>query len=262
MKINPNWKKIKNSSLQFNSKTVIKLEYKYLREIINNPTLGKLLPVNFNPFKVCSFNCVFCGLGQTTKLSMERELFYPPEDIFNEIKDFIKNNGEPEYIWLTGDGEPALYLGFKNLASRIMLEYPKIKIRASSNGSLLYRKDVRDEFLLCDLMTVNLNTLNPEEYLRISRHHKDVKLNKVIQGIKLLRKDFSGKFWIATVFVKGINDREKNVQNLKSFLLELNPDLYLVRGFSESKNDSLSEDFVKYVKEEFQDVNFKIEFSI
>ncbi|MFX0033864.1 MAG: radical SAM protein [Candidatus Hodarchaeota archaeon] len=241
---------------------MIKLEYKYLKEIINNSTLGSLLPVNFNPFKVCSFNCVFCSLGPTTKLSMERELFYPPEEIFSEIEDFIKNNGEPNYIWLTGDGEPALYLGFKNLASRIMLEYPKIKIRASSNGSLLHREDVRDEFLLCDLITVNLNTLSPEECLRISRHHKDVKLDKVIQGIKLLRQEFNGKFWIATVFVKGINDHKLNVQNLKSLLLEINPDLYLVRGFSESKNNSLSEDFIKYVKEEFQDVNFQIEFSI
>lgn len=235
------------------------MEYKYVEEIIHDPELGNILPINFNSLKICSFNCIFCDLGETTRLLMEREMLYPPEEIFIEIKDFIIKSGEPDYIWLAGNGEPTLYLGFKQLVSQIMLNYPKVKIRVSSNGSLLHREEVRNELLLCDFVSINLNTLNPEEYQKISRHHKDVKLENVIDGIRLLRKDFKGKFRISTVYVNGINDNKVNVQNLKSFLSEISPTDYLISGFSKNEKEPLSEDFKQYVKEIFKDVDFKIE---
>ncbi|MFW9948224.1 MAG: radical SAM protein [Candidatus Odinarchaeota archaeon] len=233
--------------------------YKYVEEVIQDPKLGNMLPINFNPLKVCSFNCIFCDLGETTRLLMEREIFFPPEEILSEIEAYIVKSGKPDYIWLTGNGEPTLYLGFKQIVSQIMLNYPKVKIRVSTNGSLLHREEVRNELLLCDFITINLNTLNPKEYLKISRHHKDVKLENVIKGIRILREHFTGEFRIVTIYVKGINDNKKNVQMLKSFLSEINPNYYLIKVFSNNRNESLSEDFKNYVKESFKDVNFRIE---
>jgi len=232
------------------------MEYKYLKKV-ESPTLGNALQINFNPLKVCSFNCIFCDLGHTTRLLMEREMFYPPEEIFSEINDYIKDNDEPDYL-LTGNGESMLYLGFKQLSEMIKDKYPNLKIAVSSNGSLLHRKDVREDFLISDRVTVNLNTINPQDYLKISRHHKDVNLNNVLKGIKLFREKFKGEFGISTVFVKGINDSESNVQNLKSFLLEINPDIYMINSFTENKEESLSEDFKDFVKEIFKDVNFEV----
>jgi len=232
------------------------MEYKYLKKV-ESPTLGNALQINFNPLKVCSFNCIFCDLGHTTRLLMEREMFFPPEKIFVEIKDYIKNKGEPDYA-LTGNGEPMLYLGFKQLSELIKKEYPNLKIAVFSNGSLLHQEEVRDDFLISDKVTVNLNTLNPQDYFKISHHHKDVNLKNVIKGIKLFRAKFKGEFGISTVYVKGINDNESTVQNLKSFLLEINPDMYMISGFTENKEDSLSEDFKDYVKEMFIDVNFEV----
>jgi wyosine [tRNA(Phe)-imidazoG37] synthetase (radical SAM superfamily) len=189
---------------------------------------------------------------------MEREMFYPPEEIFSEIKDYIENNEEPDYALLTGNGESMLYLGFKQLSEMIKREYPNLKIAVSSNGSLLHRKDVREDFLISDRITVNLNTLNPQDYFKISRHHKDVDLKNVIKGIKLLREKFKGEFGISTVFVKGINDNDSTVQNLKSFFLEVKPDMYMISGFTENKEESLTEDFKDYMKEMFEDVKFEI----
>lgn len=233
------------------------MEYKYLKKI-ESPILGNALQINFNPLKVCSFNCIFCDLGHTTRLLMEREMFYPPEEIFSEIKDYIENNEEPDYALLTGNGESMLYLGFKQLSEMIKREYPNLKIAVSSNGSLLHRKDVREDFLISDRITVNLNTLNPQDYFKISRHHKDVDLKNVIKGIKLLREKFKGEFGISTVFVKGINDNDSTVQNLKSFFLEVKPDMYMISGFTENKEESLTEDFKDYMKEMFEDVKFEI----
>jgi wyosine [tRNA(Phe)-imidazoG37] synthetase (radical SAM superfamily) len=234
------------------------INYKYVKEIRKNPTLGELLPVDFNPFKVCSFNCIYCPEGETTRFLMERELFYPPKEIFDEIQHYINNNEKPDYAWLTGCGEPTLYSGFAYLASLIKENYPEMKIGVYSNGSLLHQQDVRDDFSLCDLFFVNVNSLNFEEHLKISRHHKDVSVNNLMKGVKLFRQQFKGELGISTYFVKGINNKESTLKQLKSFLIDIKPDIYMISEFSNEKYPALSEEFKENIRKTFSDTSFEV----
>jgi wyosine [tRNA(Phe)-imidazoG37] synthetase (radical SAM superfamily) len=170
----------------------------------------------------------------------------------------LENNEKPDYAWLTGSGEPTLYAGFAQLASLIKEKYPDVKIGVYSNGSLLDRKDVRNDFSLSDLFFVNLNSLDSEEYLKINRHHKDVNLKKIVEGIRLFRKQFNGQLGISTYFIKGINDNNSTVNALKSFLVKVKPDSYVISEFRDKDSQSLSEDFKYLVKETFKDVPFEI----
>ena len=47
--------------------------------------LGRSLGVSPIPPKTCSYSCVYCQLGRTNRLQIERKSFYPKEDIFSEI---------------------------------------------------------------------------------------------------------------------------------------------------------------------------------
>jgi len=113
------------------------MEYKFLKEITNALGCQNVLPVDFSPKKTCNHDCIYCGVGRTTKWTMERSEFYPIEDVFSEINKYIENNGIVEYILLTGSGEPALYSGFGELADKIREKFPSIGIIAYTNGSLL-----------------------------------------------------------------------------------------------------------------------------
>ncbi len=43
--------------------------------------LGRSLGVNNIPAKICSYSCVYCQLGRTLTMQVERQAFYAPEDI-------------------------------------------------------------------------------------------------------------------------------------------------------------------------------------
>ncbi|HHI01100.1 MAG TPA: radical SAM protein, partial [Thermococcus litoralis] len=74
--------------------------------------LGKSLGINNIPDKVCSYACVYCQIGRTLKMEIERRSFYPPELVFEEVKRKAweaKEKGERiDYLTFVPDGEPTL----------------------------------------------------------------------------------------------------------------------------------------------------------
>ena len=212
------------------------MKKQYLSEIIDHPLLGKILPVDFNPLKICSFNCYYCSLGKTTKLSMEREEFYPVEEVFQEADSYLQQNDHPDTIFLTGSGEPALYSKFGELARKIKEKYPSITTTAYSNASLLTDPEVRKDFCECDLMQFNLNAVRSEEFKRINRHHGQVKIENVLEGLRKFRVEFNKTIWIHSIFGDNFNISEENITGLRNFIEEFNTDKYIIRKF-EIEND-------------------------
>lgn len=236
--------------------------YIYLKELRTDEIFGTRLPVDIIPLKVCSFNCVYCPLGNTTRQIIDREEFFPPDEIFKEINDFIEKNGKPNYVWLKGNGEPSLYSSINKLIESIKQKYPDLKIGSWINGSLFHREDVRNDFLNCDLIIFHLDSITPKEFLKISRHHKDVKLNNIIEGIRLFKKNFKGRIGVSTVFLSNINAKKKNLEELRDFLIEINPDLYIVQEFNNETFKPISEDFKLKIKEKFMNLPFEVFFNL
>lgn len=232
------------------------MKKQYLSEIIDHPLLGKLLPVDFSPLKTCSFNCYYCSLGNTTKISIEREEFYPFQDIFQEIDAYLQKNELPDFIFLTGSGEPALYSKFGELARKIKEKYPSIKITAYSNASLLNDPEVRKDFCECDIMQFNLNAVNDEEFRRINRHHGKIKIEDVLEGLKKFKAEFDKPIWIHSIFGNNFNISEENIIGLQNFMEEFNPEKYIIRKF-EKENDvkPLSDETINFIKSQMDSLN-------
>ena len=51
--------------------------------------LGRSLGINNIPPKECSYACVYCQLGNTIKLKVEREEFYSTDQIVEETRELI-----------------------------------------------------------------------------------------------------------------------------------------------------------------------------
>jgi len=205
---------------------------------------------------------LYCPYGNTTRLTTNREEFFPPEDIFREINDYIIENGEPDYVWLKGSGEPTLYSGYKKLSQLIKQKYPNLKTGSWLNGSLLHREDVRSDFLNSDLIVAHMDSVIPKEFLKIARHHKDVKLGEIMEGIKLFKNDFNGRFGFSSIFIRDINTNKKNLNGLKDFLLEINPDFYIVQEFNNEKFGKLTEESKNTIKETFSKFPFEVIFDL
>ena len=48
--------------------------------------LGQSLGINNIPPKTCSYSCVYCQIGRTNRMQIERCEFYKHEDIFSQTE--------------------------------------------------------------------------------------------------------------------------------------------------------------------------------
>src|SRR3989338_7965288 len=96
---------------------------KYIYGPLKSRRLGLSLGLTLTPYKICSFNCVYCQLGKTTNITKERKEYISPEEIVSELKILLQNNSleakELNYISLSGSGEATLNIKLGELISEI-----------------------------------------------------------------------------------------------------------------------------------------------
>jgi len=56
--------------------------------------LGKSMGINNIPHKYCSYSCVYCQVGKTDHLYLQRENFYNPEEIFQDVREKVERTLE------------------------------------------------------------------------------------------------------------------------------------------------------------------------
>jgi wyosine [tRNA(Phe)-imidazoG37] synthetase (radical SAM superfamily) len=169
--------------------------------------LGRSLGINHVPAKTCSYSCIYCQLGRTLKTMPGRQAFYKPEDVFREVKRKVKEaasrNEKIDYLTFVPDGEPTLDINLsKNIALLKQLETP---IAVLTNASLIWREDVKEELLEADFVSLKVDAVSENLWRKIDRPDKNLKLNKVLEGIVKFAERFGGTIATETMLVDSIN---------------------------------------------------------
>ncbi|MCW9096043.1 MAG: radical SAM protein [Ignavibacteriaceae bacterium] len=188
--------------------------------------LGRSLGVNNIPPKICSYSCVYCQIGLTDSMSIERKGFYPPEEIINEVSEKVnklRRAGEQiDYITFVPDGEPTLDI---NLGKEIdLLKSLGIKIAVITNSSLLWDEDVRKDLMNADWISIKIDTVDEKIWHKIDRPNGKLDFQKIISGIKTFSSSFKGIMVTETMLVKGVNDNVESIKSTVEFIKQLNPD--------------------------------------
>jgi len=64
--------------------------YSHLFGPVASRRLGRSLGVDLVPYKVCSFDCIYCEVGRTTLKTTARQEFFPPEDARSMVIETIR----------------------------------------------------------------------------------------------------------------------------------------------------------------------------
>ena len=188
--------------------------------------LGRSLGINHIPPKVCSYSCVYCQIGLTNSMSVERKSFYPIDEIVNEVFERVnqlKSSDEKiDYISFVPDGEPTLDINLGSLIQR--LKPLGIKIAVITNSSLLWNKDVRNNLKDANWVSVKIDTTDEKLWHKINRPNRKLDLQKILDGIKSFSASFKGILVTETMLVNGINDDENSLISTAEFISKLNPD--------------------------------------
>lgn len=203
--------------------------YRYIYGPVPSRRLGISLGIDMVPHKTCTLDCVYCECGGTTDLTIERAEYYPIREILDELRDYLSKNPAPEYVGLSGSGEPTLNSGIGELITIFKNEYPDIPLAVLTNGTLLYRKDVRDEILASDLVLPSLDSACAEGFVRIDKPDTKLDLNAIIDGITLFRDEYKAtspakQVWLEIFIVEGINTTSEEISALKDAIARIRPD--------------------------------------
>ncbi len=200
------------------------MKYKYLFGPVPSRRLGLSLGIDLVPYKTCNLNCIYCECGRTTNLINERKEFFDCNEIIKELEYFLKNKPKIDYITFSGAGEPLLYSKIGEIINFLKKNFSKYKIAILTNGTLFFNNLIIEEIKKADLIIPSLDSVNENTFKLINRPHKDLKLNKIIEGIINLRKNFHKKIYLEVFIIKNLNDSYNEILNLKNVIKKINPD--------------------------------------
>lgn len=180
--------------------------------------LGRSLGIDIVPYKTCTFDCVYCECGPTTDKTCERAEFFVPGEIADELENRLSELEEmPDFLTLSGAGEPTLYLGMGELIKEIGRR-SAIPVAVITNSSLLHRSDVRDELLLADVVLPSLDAALEDAFRRINRPHERCDLGAMIRGLEAFLDDFEGRVLFEIMLLGGYNIDGENLTALERTL--------------------------------------------
>jgi wyosine [tRNA(Phe)-imidazoG37] synthetase (radical SAM superfamily) len=154
----------------------------------------------------------------------ERHDFFPPSDIIAEVSEAIQvHRDEADFLTFAGEGEPTLCLSLGRIIRQAKL-LSHIPVAVITNGSLLWREDVRDDLHPADLVMPSLDAVSPDVFHRLNRPGTDVPIERVIQGVQDFGDTFEGCYWIEVMLVDGVNDGNEELKKLAGVLATAQPD--------------------------------------
>ena len=187
--------------------------------------LGQSMGINNIPSKVCSYACIYCQVGQTAQMQKNRCDFYKPERIYQDARDQLaktrKSGYKSDFLTFVPDGEPTLDI---DLGKEIDLLKPlNIPVAVITNGSLIWRMDVREELARADWVSLKIDATQETIWRKLNRPQAFLQLFSIHAGMLEFAKNFSGKLVTETMLIKGLNDSDAHLRELAIFIQELQP---------------------------------------
>ena len=187
--------------------------------------LGRSLGINNIPPKACTYACVYCQLGRTTRMRVERRSFYSLEDLLQDVHKRVeeaKVAGERiDYLTFVPDGEPTLDA---NLGAEIeCLRALGLKIAVISNGSLVALPQVRNTLARADWVSLKVDAVVEDVWHKVDRPHRALSLPAILDGMRAFAETYQGELVTETMLVRGMNDSPEHVEQVGDFLAQLKP---------------------------------------
>ncbi len=198
-------------------------EKKYFYGPVPSRRLGRSYGVDIVPFKVCTLDCVYCQLGKTTDRTIERKDYGPIEPILAELRETLAEGLEADFITIAGSGEPTLNLRLGELIDGIK-KITEIPVAILTNGTLLYKEDVRADCAKADVVMPSLDAGDEQTFQRINQPHNDISIENLISGLCAFREEFAGRIWLEVFFVEGLNTDAEQIAKIRDAIELIRPD--------------------------------------
>ena len=183
--------------------------------------LGRSLGVDLVPFKTCSYDCIYCQLGRTTNKTVERREWVPLDEVLAELKDKLATR--PDYITLSGSGEPTLFSRLDELIAGIR-SMTKVPIAVLTNGSLLWQETVRRQLMDAHLVIPSLDAGHASMFQAVNRPHESISFDRMLDGLIDFREEYYGDYWLEVFLLAGHTAVDSELGKIAECVRRIKPD--------------------------------------
>lgn len=166
----------------------------------------------------CSFNCIYCQLGDIQLKTDERRIYVPTERVERDLR--LSDWEKADIITFSGSGEPTLALNLSEVIHMIK-EYTHKPVMVLTNATLLYDPAVIRDLREADIVACKLDAATEAGLKQMNRPVAGVTLEKIVAGIRSLKAQHPGKVALQCMFMP---TNTKEVDALAALINEIQPD--------------------------------------
>jgi wyosine [tRNA(Phe)-imidazoG37] synthetase (radical SAM superfamily) len=196
---------------------------KYLFGPVPSRRLGLSLGVDIVPLKTCTQNCLYCQLGKDAEQTLERKVYAPIEDVLTEIRNRIESGLKADHITISGSGEPTLHLELGRLIDEIH-HITSIPVAVITNGSLLWRQDVREDCVRADVVLPSLDAGDQQVFQTLNQPHPEIDFAKFVEGLCQFRQQYARPVWLEVFLCEGVNTDIQSLESIGKIIDQIKPD--------------------------------------
>ena len=200
------------------------MNYTYLFGPVCSRRLGRSLGIDLVPFKTCTFDCIYCECGATTRKTVRRQEFFPAAEVEEELAHFLSGGPDLDFVTFSGSGEPTLSLSIGRIIRFLKKNYPNYRVAVLTNGSLFHIPEVRIDVLAADVVLPTLSSAFSATFNRIHRPAAGLEPSLIIEGLSRFREEFQGEIWLEVFIIPGLNTTPDELDGLRDAIERIRPD--------------------------------------
>lgn len=185
--------------------------------------LGRSLGVDIVPYKVCSYDCIYCQLGRTTRLTAVPQKLVGAAEVMRELEHWLAQGGTADYVTFAGSGEPTLNVELGEMI-RATKKLTGIPVAVITNGSLLLDPLIRDQVALADLLVPSLDAGTDAVFQKVNRPAPEIGFLDMREGMVQAAQQCAGEVWLEVMLVEGVNDSDAQVHAMNEITRRVCPD--------------------------------------
>ena len=194
---------------------------KYIFGPVPSRRLGSSLGIEVVPHKICNFDCLYCEVGKTNKLTIKRDRYINIEEMLNEFKiKYTQFQSHIDVITITGAGEPTLNSDLQKIIQEIK-KISKHPVALLTNSTMIDNKDVQDALMEIDILVPSVDAISIDIVEKLNKPHKKLDWEKVLDALQHFSHKYQGDMFIEILLVKGLNDTYQELSKIAEYINKL-----------------------------------------
>ncbi len=192
----------------------------------------RVLEVNILPEKYCNFDCIFCPIGRSLNKVDTQQSFDDIDNSLSELENMIDDT-KAELVYINSKGEAFVNNRIDDIID--LIKSKGLPVRLLSNGYLLGRGEYIRIANKCDEVIGEIKAISEKDFQKVQRPIEGYTLEEYISNMVSFNKQYRGKFILEVTIIKGYNDTEEAVNEIKDVINKLCPDKVIVERMDDEK---------------------------